>query len=163
MRQVFLKQFRDAAEGTRACYQSVVEAPITVKRVSLRPSLRDWDLTIHHLDSHPIEQEIGIGSQRAAMAFDGELDMVVETGVEIGRVAAPPGAPGVRAAGPDRRPLRPGRRRIHPRCRKGDRRRGPGPRPAEVVVSPAQPAPDRGAGIGGEACESPTGASSEAP
>ncbi len=88
MRQVFLKQFRDAAHGTRACYQSVVEAPIDVKRLSIRRSSRDWDVTIRPLDSHPIDQEMGIVSQRAALALDGELDMVVETGVEIGRVAA---------------------------------------------------------------------------
>jgi uncharacterized protein with NAD-binding domain and iron-sulfur cluster len=88
IRQVFLKQFRDAARGTRACYQSVVEAPIDVKRVSIRRSRRDWDVTIRPLDSHPIDQEMGISSQRAVLALDGELDMVVETGVEIGRVAA---------------------------------------------------------------------------
>ena len=88
MRQVFLKQFRDAARGTRACYQSVVEAPIDVKRVSIRRSRRDWDVTIRPLDSHPIDQEMGVASQRSVLALDGELDMVVETGVEIGRVAA---------------------------------------------------------------------------
>jgi uncharacterized protein with NAD-binding domain and iron-sulfur cluster len=88
MRQVFLKQFRDATHGTRACYQSVVEAPIDVKRVSIRRSKRDWDVTIQPLDSHPIDQEMGIASQRALLVLDGELDMVVETGVEIGRVAA---------------------------------------------------------------------------
>ena len=85
---MFLKQFRDAAHGTRACYQSVVEAPIEIKRVSLRRSSRDWDVKIHPLDSHPIDQEMGVTSQRAILALDGELDMVVETGVEIGRVAA---------------------------------------------------------------------------
>ncbi|OLE36555.1 MAG: hypothetical protein AUG48_07005 [Actinobacteria bacterium 13_1_20CM_3_68_9] len=88
IRQVFLKQFRDAAQGTRACYQSVVEAPIELKRVSLRRSSRDWDVMIRPLDSHPIGQEMGVTSQRAILALDGELDMVVETGVEIGRVAA---------------------------------------------------------------------------
>jgi hypothetical protein len=98
MRQVFLKQFRDAGDGSRACYQSVVEVPVDVKRVAMRSSDRDWDLTIHHLDSHPIEQELGIRSQRAQLALVGELDMVVETGVEVGRVAAPVAAP-VAAAG----------------------------------------------------------------
>ena len=88
IRQVFLKQFRDAARGARACYQSVVEAPIDVKRVSIRRSRRDWDITIQPLDSHPIDQEMGIPSQRAILALEGELDMVVETGTEIGRVAA---------------------------------------------------------------------------
>jgi hypothetical protein len=89
IRQVFLKQFRDASEGTRACYQSVVEAPIDVRRVTMRRSRREWEITIRPLDSHPIDQEMGIASQRALIALDGELDMVVETGVEIGRVAAP--------------------------------------------------------------------------
>jgi uncharacterized protein with NAD-binding domain and iron-sulfur cluster len=88
IRQVFLKQFRDAAHGTRACYQSVVEAPIEIKRVSMRRSSRSWDVKIQPLDSHPIDQEMGVTSQRAILALDGELDMVVETGVEIGRVAA---------------------------------------------------------------------------
>jgi uncharacterized protein with NAD-binding domain and iron-sulfur cluster len=88
LRQVFLKQFRDAAHGTRACYQSVVEAPIDIKRVSIQRSRRDWEVTVRPLDSHPIDQEMGIASQRAVLALDGELDMVVETGVEIGRVAA---------------------------------------------------------------------------
>jgi uncharacterized protein with NAD-binding domain and iron-sulfur cluster len=89
IRQVFLKQFRDASEGTRACYQSVVEAPIDVRRVTMRRSRHEWQVTIRPLDSHPIDQEMGIASQRALLALDGELDMVVETGVEIGRVAAP--------------------------------------------------------------------------
>ena len=88
VRQVFLKQFRDAAQGTRACYQSVVEAPIDLKRVSIHRSKRDWDVTLRPLDSHPIDQEMGVTSQRALLALEGELDMVVETGVEIGRVAA---------------------------------------------------------------------------
>ncbi len=89
MRQVFLKQFRDAADGTRACYQSVVEAPIEVKRSVMRRSGRDWDVSFTRLDSHPIEAEMGISDQRAQLVFDGELDMVVQTGVEIGRIAAP--------------------------------------------------------------------------
>jgi hypothetical protein len=88
IRQVFLKQFRDAARGTRACYQSVVEAPIDIKRLSIRRSRRDWDITIRPLDSHPIDHEMGIESQPAIVALEGELDMVVETGTEIGRVAA---------------------------------------------------------------------------
>jgi uncharacterized protein with NAD-binding domain and iron-sulfur cluster len=93
LRQVFLKQFRDAADGGRACYQSVVETPIEVLRGGIRPSGREWDIKIHPLDSHPIEQEIGVASQRASVAFDGELDMVVKNGIEIGTVAASTGAP----------------------------------------------------------------------
>ncbi|MGH2803384.1 MAG: hypothetical protein ACRDL4_10115, partial [Thermoleophilaceae bacterium] len=92
--QVFLKQFRDAADGTRACYQSVVEAPVRVRRVRARPSAREWAVRIHPLDSHPIDQELGLADQRALLAFDVEIDFDVEDGIEVGRVAArPDGAP----------------------------------------------------------------------
>ena len=83
-RQVFLKQFRESADGTRACYQTVVEAPIDVKRSVLRPSAREWEVAIHHLDSHPIGDEMGVRTQQPAIAFEGELDMVVEVGVDVG-------------------------------------------------------------------------------
>jgi uncharacterized protein with NAD-binding domain and iron-sulfur cluster len=85
--QLFLKQFRDARDGTRACYQSVVEAPVDVLRASNRMVGRDADLTIHHLDSHPIGQELGVGSQRAQIVFDAEIDMLVQPGIEVARPA----------------------------------------------------------------------------
>ena len=97
--QVFLKQFRDAADGTRACYQSVVEAPLQVTRVRSVPSLHDWTIRVHPLDSHPIDRELGIADQQAALAFDIEIDFVVEDGVEIRRVSAL-GAPGPDALPP---------------------------------------------------------------
>jgi hypothetical protein len=92
MTQVFLKQFRDAADGTRACYQSVVEAPIELKRVSYSVTERDWSITVHPLDSHPIDRELGVSSQPAGIALDMEIDFVVDNGYEVGRVVAPGGA-----------------------------------------------------------------------
>jgi hypothetical protein len=86
--QLFLKQFRDAEDGTRAAYQSVVEAPCRILRVSNKLVGRDADVTIHQLDSHPIGQEMGVTSQRAQIVFDAELDMVVEHGVEVARPAS---------------------------------------------------------------------------
>lgn len=89
VRQVFLKQFRHASEGTRACYSSVVEAPIELKRVVMRRARRPWEISITPLDSHPIDQEMGITSQRPDLVLEGELDMICGKGVEIGRVSAP--------------------------------------------------------------------------
>jgi uncharacterized protein with NAD-binding domain and iron-sulfur cluster len=89
--QVFLKQFRDAADGTRACYQAVVEAPVRVDRVITRPAERDHRVTFKRLDSHPIDQELGLTDQRAEVSFEAEMDFVVEEGHEVGRVAAPSG------------------------------------------------------------------------
>ncbi len=91
--QVFLKQFRDASDGTRSCYQSVVEAPISIHRVRSRPAARELELTLHQLDSHPIGEELGLESQRAELSLDVEIDMVVEDGREIARsVTAGPAA-----------------------------------------------------------------------
>jgi uncharacterized protein with NAD-binding domain and iron-sulfur cluster len=104
--QVFLKQFRDAADGTRACYQAVVEAPVQIRRVESALSERRWSIRVHPLDSHPIDRELGIVDQRSELAFDIEIDFVVEDGLEVGRVAAAPGtwpadlpAPGYDGAG----------------------------------------------------------------
>ncbi|MEA2331307.1 MAG: hypothetical protein QOH58_1445 [Thermoleophilaceae bacterium] len=91
--QVFLKQFRDATDGTRACYQAVVEAPVQIQNVQTAASQWDWSVRVHPLDSHPIGDELGIGDQPAELAFDIDIDFVVERGREVGRVASAPGVP----------------------------------------------------------------------
>jgi hypothetical protein len=91
MTQIFLKQFRDTADGTRACYQAVVEAPIQIKHVSYALTERDWSIQLHPLDSHPIDRELGVTSQQAAIALDMQIDFVLENGYEVGRVIAPGG------------------------------------------------------------------------
>jgi hypothetical protein len=93
IRQLFLKQFRDATDGTRACYQTIVEGPAEVRRRTFQPSERKWDVTIHPLDTHPIGKELGVESQRASFAFDVEFDLAVENGVELGRSARANGEP----------------------------------------------------------------------
>jgi len=89
VRQVFLKQFRHASDGTRACYSAVVEAPIEFKRVVIQRARRSWEVRITPLDSHPIGQELGVVSQRPPLVLEGELDMICGNGVEIGRISAP--------------------------------------------------------------------------
>jgi hypothetical protein len=89
MTQIFLKQFRDTADGTRACYQAVVEAPIQIRRITYALTERDWSLKLHPLDSHPIDRELGVTSQQATIALDMQIDFLLENGVEIGRVTAP--------------------------------------------------------------------------
>ena len=64
MTMVFLKQFRDAAQHDRACHQAVVEAVSVTHRVTTRPSLADWDVTIHPVDSHPLAGDLGVRSGR---------------------------------------------------------------------------------------------------
>jgi uncharacterized protein with NAD-binding domain and iron-sulfur cluster len=82
-RQLFLKQFRDAAICGSACYQAVVEAPVKATSASVLPSLREWQLTVHELDSHPIARELGVTTQTTRLTFELELSMVVEPGVIV--------------------------------------------------------------------------------
>jgi hypothetical protein len=91
--QVFLKQFRDATDGTRACYQAVVEAPIQIRRVESALSARDWEIRVHQLDSHPIGVELGIEDQQAELAFDIEIDFLLENGYEVGGNSVLAGSP----------------------------------------------------------------------
>jgi hypothetical protein len=91
MSQIFLKQFRDATDGKRACYQAVVEAPVHIQHVEYSLTERDWTLTVHPLDSHPIHRELGITTQQAKLALDMKIDFVVENGFEVSRVVAPGG------------------------------------------------------------------------
>ena len=56
-----LKQFRDAADPWRACYQAVLECPCRVRTIYEHgPMLHRYRLAVHHHDSHPIARELGI-------------------------------------------------------------------------------------------------------
>ncbi|MGB0562017.1 MAG: acetoacetate decarboxylase family protein [Spirulinaceae cyanobacterium] len=63
---VLLKQFRDVKEGTKACYQAVVEAEYSAadfKNFELYfPSPPQVEVKIKPLESHPIAQELGLKS-----------------------------------------------------------------------------------------------------
>lgn len=65
MRMVFLKQFPDAVDGTRACYQSIVEADVPiVSQVQGGYLEGDWEAEIHRYDSHRIVEKLGLSPTR---------------------------------------------------------------------------------------------------
>jgi uncharacterized protein with NAD-binding domain and iron-sulfur cluster len=83
---VFLKQFRDAADGRQACYQAVVEAPARLLRLrGGGPLTGEYQVTVQPLASHPILQELGLpaGAQSAVGAWHTEFDFVMEGGHEV--------------------------------------------------------------------------------
>jgi hypothetical protein len=82
-RQLFLKQFRAADDGTAACYKELIEAPVEVSNWSWRPSLREWEVTVHSPDSHPITADLGLRTQRTILTYELALDMTVEAGTVI--------------------------------------------------------------------------------
>lgn len=77
---VFMKQFREIQNNTNACYQAVTECQAGVQ------NLRGWkldgtyQLTLNHLDSLPIADEIGVDSQPSLLNFWLELDMTLPFG-----------------------------------------------------------------------------------
>jgi hypothetical protein len=85
---VNLKQFRDAADGTRACFQSLVEGPCTVKRLyggGLLPGR--FSTCILPCESHPIVSELGLRGDDPPVRFAVwvKMDFVAENGHEVWR------------------------------------------------------------------------------
>lgn len=59
-RLVFLKQFRDVEDPSRACYQAIVEAPAKVDALRGGGVLPEHVVRIAPADSHPIVAELGL-------------------------------------------------------------------------------------------------------
>ena len=83
---VFLKQFRDAQNTRKACYQRLIEAPLKVETffeggIFLKPYM----LNIASLASHPLAQNLGLkgAEQRSTLGVWMQVDFVLENGVEV--------------------------------------------------------------------------------
>ncbi len=84
---VFLKQFRDAQDTHKACYQKIVEAALTVEKYDeggIMPN--PYMLTIFPLASHPFAQRMGLkpGEQKSTHGAWIKVDFVLGGGVEVG-------------------------------------------------------------------------------
>jgi hypothetical protein len=83
---VFLKQFRDAQDTHKACYQRLIEAPLKVEMFyegGLFPE--PYVLSIANLASHPLAQTLGLGEADQKSTFGAwmRVDFKLENGVEI--------------------------------------------------------------------------------
>lgn len=64
MPMVFLKEFRDVADGSRACYRAVVTAPAEVTRLRQVGRIgHPYQVAIHQYASHPIVRELGLAGR----------------------------------------------------------------------------------------------------
>jgi hypothetical protein len=81
---VFLKQLPDITDTSKACYQQVVEAPITVPPLSIQPGcgeLGDFTLTLPHCDSHPIASTLGLdATNTSVLGLWIDMDFIIEPG-----------------------------------------------------------------------------------
>jgi hypothetical protein len=88
MNSVFLKQFRDVADGTKACYQAVVQVPSQMTNLH-NPCILDSDFQIEIFDcaSEPIALDFGLTSPilKPIVSFGVDFDFRFDDGVELWR------------------------------------------------------------------------------
>jgi len=85
---VFLKQFRDVADGTRACYQAIVEAGSFVTTFHSGGILTgSYAATVADYASHPLATNLGVkpGTVPLDLAFQVNIEFTIADGSEIWR------------------------------------------------------------------------------
>ena len=80
---VFLKQFRDAANGERACYQAIVEGAASVTDFGGGAPLGEFEVQIYALDSHPVCAELGLEAVSTGFGFFLEFSFDILPGREV--------------------------------------------------------------------------------
>jgi hypothetical protein len=78
VRMVFLKQFRDAADPSRACYQAIIEAPAVVKALRAGGLLPRYQVRIASAHSHPMIEDLGLSGAVTESLFGSWLDFDFE-------------------------------------------------------------------------------------
>jgi uncharacterized protein with NAD-binding domain and iron-sulfur cluster len=79
--EFYLRQFRSVADGRRASpRQQITDAVATVRRIKGRPLLSQFKFTVQQRDSHPVRDELGLDNQSTRLAFEVQMDFVLEEG-----------------------------------------------------------------------------------
>jgi len=90
---VFLKQFRDVADGSMACYQAIIESSNRMTRDPVRAGILhgDWDLAIEQFATVRLIDRLGLrvrqsdGKVPAAFHFWVSFTFTAEAGQVIWR------------------------------------------------------------------------------
>lgn len=82
---LFLKQFRDVADGRKACYRALTQTMCDLVTFRGGGFLHgDYDVTLTSYASHPIAQDLGLqGTQRSKLSFYVDLDFILGDGREV--------------------------------------------------------------------------------
>jgi len=80
MPNIFLKQVRDVGDGLGAALQQVTALDYKVIRISSSMLIKEHKLTVNHLDSHPIIDELGLKDQTLGVAYSASVHFEVGAG-----------------------------------------------------------------------------------
>ncbi len=81
--QLFLKQFRDVADGTRACYQAITQTMGEITRFDSAPHLTEYAMVLADLASSPVAADFGIAPQQTVLGAEFEYDMTIQPGLVL--------------------------------------------------------------------------------
>jgi uncharacterized protein with NAD-binding domain and iron-sulfur cluster len=81
--QFFLRQFRSIEDGRRATPQQITTSGVTVNKIKGRRLRSTFAFELEHLDSHPIAAEMGVENQSTLVAFELQMDFVLENGTVL--------------------------------------------------------------------------------
>jgi uncharacterized protein with NAD-binding domain and iron-sulfur cluster len=78
---VFLKQFRDAADGRRACYQAIIETKVKVTGLEQAGFLDGgYRCRVHDYASHPVKSDLGLADSTVPTTLPFHLKFSFEAG-----------------------------------------------------------------------------------
>lgn len=78
-----LKQFRDCADPSRACYQALVRASAVLRGSPRIAAAGEYAYRIHAHPSHPFAEALGLAPEGRARGVFCDLDLDFETGVVL--------------------------------------------------------------------------------
>lgn len=78
-----LKQFRDCADPTRACYQAIVRASAVLRGGRRVAAAGEYAYRVHAHASHPLAEELGLPAEGRARGVFCDLDFDFEPGVVL--------------------------------------------------------------------------------
>ena len=80
MPNIFLKQVRDVRNGLNAALQQVTALDYGIVSITAAPLLTEHRLTVKHLDSHPVFDDLGLQDQTLGVAYEAKVEFTVGGG-----------------------------------------------------------------------------------
>ncbi|MEM7096384.1 MAG: acetoacetate decarboxylase family protein [Actinomycetota bacterium] len=88
--ELYLKQIRDIESGLGAAYQAICASRAVTEKLEFEGMTEAYNLTLHHIDSHPVGHDLGIEDQELQVGFKVSMEFLQDVG-EILWTADPTG------------------------------------------------------------------------